>query len=384
MDILRFVNSTAVREHLRNIGHEFTAAQAAYLIDNCRSATIEGKIDAWREIVETMPDCDFLTIVNCHLQNGGSMHEAIRKHIEKTQSDLRAFMDPEDDGKKHLYFPAWSQWKSILNKDDEGNHSWLYEPNKLRSTFGPINNCVLPIPCSTFESCIEYLKEDHSYFGNTYDRHKIIKMQIDDRWHSAHEFVNDIEPVNFSLEWLIVDENYSPMCINMDWYYMGFDYMLPDIPIPFKSGDIVYENRFVPARKPSAFQKPFVYDRCVNWSEEECVSHNGKRRFTYLDDRDCFQAIAERKTDHTIHVDWDIPRAAYGYEVDSYPEDEGQNGKATLRYAGSPVCGNYLDLEYYSNSLSDDFKVLEEVSGMLRKYGTVQHSENFFYPKIDC
>ena len=67
MDILRFVNSTAVREHLRNIGHEFTAAQAAYLIDNCRSITIEGKIDAWREIVETMSDCDFLTIVNRHL-----------------------------------------------------------------------------------------------------------------------------------------------------------------------------------------------------------------------------------------------------------------------------------------------------------------------------
>lgn len=279
MDIFRYINSTAVREHLPGIGHEFTAAQVAYLIDRCGSATIEDKIDAWREVIETMPDCDFLTIVNCILNNEGSMREAVRNHIDKTQNDLQAFMDPEDGDKKHLYFPAWSQWKSTLSKDDEGNHGWLHEPNKLRSAFGPMNNCVLPIPCSTFESCIEYLKEDHSYFGNVYDKHKIIKMQVDDKWHSAHRFVNDIEPVNYSLEWIIVDDNYNPVSINMDWYYMGFDYMFHDIPIPFKSGDTVYENRFVPARKPSAFQKPFVYDRCVNWSEEECVSHNGKKTF---------------------------------------------------------------------------------------------------------
>lgn len=173
------------------------------------------------------------------------------------------------------------------------------------------------------------------------------------------------------------------MCINMDWYYMGFDYMFPDIPIPFKSGDIVYENRFVHTKMPGAFQKPFVYDRCVNWSEEESVSHDGKRRFTYLDDKDCFQAIAERNTDHMIHVDWDIPKAAYGYEVDLQPEDQGQNGKVTLRYAGSPVCRNYLDLEYYTNSLNGDFTVLDEASSMLRKYGKIQYSENFFYSKND-
>lgn len=382
MDVLRFVNSTAVREHLRNIGHEFTAAQAAYLIDNCRSITIADKIDAWCEIVETMPDLDFLTMVNSHLKNEGSMHEAIRKHIEKTQDDLRAFMDPEDGGKKHLYFPAWSQWKSALGKNDEGNHSWLYDPNEIRSEFGLINNCVLPIPCSTFESCVEYLREDRSFFGSTYDRHKIIKMPIDDKWHSAYEFVNDIEPVNFSLEWVIVDESCSPMCINMDCHYMGFDYMFPDIPIPFESGDIVYDNRFAPVGKPDAFQKPFVYDRCVNWSEEEHTSHNGKRRSTYLNDRDCRQAIMERNTDHILHVCWNIPRAAYGYEIDLHPEDQRQDGKTTLRYAGEPVCRNYLNLEYYTNSLSDDLKVLEEVSDMLRKYGEVQYSENFFYPKI--
>ena len=43
MNILRFVNSKDIREHLRNIDYEFNSLEAAWLIYQCRDATIDEK-----------------------------------------------------------------------------------------------------------------------------------------------------------------------------------------------------------------------------------------------------------------------------------------------------------------------------------------------------
>lgn len=43
MNILRFVNSKDIREHLRNIGYEFNSLEAAWLIYQCRDAAIDEK-----------------------------------------------------------------------------------------------------------------------------------------------------------------------------------------------------------------------------------------------------------------------------------------------------------------------------------------------------
>ena len=57
MDLFRFIDSKDIREHLRQIGYSFIAPEAAFLVWQCRSATLKEKITAWREIIETMPDC---------------------------------------------------------------------------------------------------------------------------------------------------------------------------------------------------------------------------------------------------------------------------------------------------------------------------------------
>lgn len=43
MDILRFVNSKDIREHLGNINYEFNSLEAAWLIYQCHDATIDEK-----------------------------------------------------------------------------------------------------------------------------------------------------------------------------------------------------------------------------------------------------------------------------------------------------------------------------------------------------
>lgn len=57
MDIYSFFNSRDVADYLRGEKHEFTAAEAAYIVYLSDTATLDEKLVAWQEIVDTMPDC---------------------------------------------------------------------------------------------------------------------------------------------------------------------------------------------------------------------------------------------------------------------------------------------------------------------------------------
>ena len=58
MDIFRFINSGVMRKHLKDMGYEFSSLEAAWLIYQCHSAPIGEKHAAWKELIETMPDCE--------------------------------------------------------------------------------------------------------------------------------------------------------------------------------------------------------------------------------------------------------------------------------------------------------------------------------------
>lgn len=57
MNILNFVDSRDIREHLRSIDFQPSAIEAAYLVWFSKTATLEQKCKAWQEIVQTMPNC---------------------------------------------------------------------------------------------------------------------------------------------------------------------------------------------------------------------------------------------------------------------------------------------------------------------------------------
>ena len=57
MDITKFLNSKDIREHLQAMDYSFDAVTAAYLVWQCRRATLSEKIQAWETIQKTMPDC---------------------------------------------------------------------------------------------------------------------------------------------------------------------------------------------------------------------------------------------------------------------------------------------------------------------------------------
>ena len=58
MDIYSFVNSRDIREHLRKIGYSFNSLETAWLIYACKRLSYEEKKEYWRELIDTMPDCE--------------------------------------------------------------------------------------------------------------------------------------------------------------------------------------------------------------------------------------------------------------------------------------------------------------------------------------
>ncbi len=95
MDVLRFINSRDIREHLRNINYEFNSLEAAWLIYQCKTATIEEKHTAWQELIETMPDCVVLERSNTKQQK--SLHDYLRRYMDLQRNLIQEFYTPADN-----------------------------------------------------------------------------------------------------------------------------------------------------------------------------------------------------------------------------------------------------------------------------------------------
>jgi len=91
MDILRFINSTDIREHLRSIRYEFNSLETAWLIYQCHDATIDEKHKAWNELIETMPDCPIEKRLNTVAQD--SLHAFLRQYMKLEDKYMNEFCD---------------------------------------------------------------------------------------------------------------------------------------------------------------------------------------------------------------------------------------------------------------------------------------------------
>lgn len=80
MDICRFINSGDIREYLELLNYPFSMTEAAWLIYQCRDASIAEKHEAWNELIETMPDCPVPR--NTSKDGDNSMHRFLSRYME--------------------------------------------------------------------------------------------------------------------------------------------------------------------------------------------------------------------------------------------------------------------------------------------------------------
>ncbi len=121
--ILQFVNSRDIRKYLGEIGYTFSALEAAWLIWQCRKASLKEKHLAWDRVIREYPDCAIEERQNTEPQE--SLHRFLREYMSVENWLLERFYDPA--GAVYL-----------ASKKDR-NRMWDSVPRVVASRFHPKN-----------------------------------------------------------------------------------------------------------------------------------------------------------------------------------------------------------------------------------------------------
>lgn len=105
MDILNFIDSKSIREHLHSINYELkTSAEAAFIVWRSNARSLEEKFKAWEWIIENMEDTDTLSMFERAYYSSDkisdeiyhSLHKGLVKYIELTKKLIDAATKTED------------------------------------------------------------------------------------------------------------------------------------------------------------------------------------------------------------------------------------------------------------------------------------------------
>lgn len=287
-----YINSSAIREHLRKLAYPLTPIQCAFLVWQSKRHTLKQKHLAWNDIIATLPDCEVEPRQNCH--GWSSLHEMLRGYMAFDEKVLSRFRMEEDNAIYECEF--WEPSTFWLNSKDKprgAEYDWTPDHKLFRS----------------LETCFSYamkraLEEERLFC--------ITKRYVDTPSESS------CSDPNISVEYdqfgeitdfyLIFDSDFFALTEEEEELWSeSFDGMWFDIPIPFEKGDIVCDNANIYTKGI-----PFVLLGTVPWYKKEHPSMNGTKYCDYSD------------------------MAAYGYSFD----------KEQL-FFNDDFRVDYLNLEYY-------------------------------------
>lgn len=238
MNILRFVNSKDIREHLGDIGYEFNSLEAAWLIYQCRDATIDEKHKAWDELIETMPDCPIEKRLNTVAQD--SLHAFLRQYMELEDKYRNEFRDGKHADTFNNDKPFVYKFKYIYKDGTE--YEW-----------------------DTVFSCLDALHESTVEPENDVISIQCTKMQID-RLNSQQ-----IAYLTPSFDFLRIDPGRIDSNKERDLFCSVFDGLWFEFPTPFQKGDVVWD----PERPEGICAGPFVTTGvCLDGIESDKTKEN--------------------------------------------------------------------------------------------------------------
>lgn len=228
MDIFRFINSKDIRKHLINLNYEFTPVEAAWLVWQCYDATLEEKHKAWQEIVETMPDCDIDKFDEA--TGNKSLHSFLKEHMEEENRLIEMFFENEPD----------IEYSSTI-------YTWDNRVYWRRYCYNSFESCFYT-DISEGESDKRFIKITKEKLTTPYSRITVLM-----------DTSQEIYTIKYRDK--IMDNCEEP--INLSFYSMQFD-----VPVPFKTGDIVYKrNRY------GLYRGIMVYDKLNNSDTKKHVCY---------------------------------------------------------------------------------------------------------------
>ena len=94
MNVLDFIDSPDIRNHLSDIDYKFSVPELAFLVYMSRKATLQKKFEAWQEIIDTMSDCSMHERLN--LEKIPSIHKFLKSYMKLLHKILDWFYEPQN------------------------------------------------------------------------------------------------------------------------------------------------------------------------------------------------------------------------------------------------------------------------------------------------
>lgn len=239
MNIYNFINSKDVRNYLRDIHYQFTTPETAFIVYWCKHATLDKKIEAWQEIIETMPDCS-MEVVQID-----SFHAFLKDYIALQRQDIQNFYA----GNGYIYSYEW-------HKTENGWYGWdwYYDDWSSDGWYGKFD-LFFPDYISCMENCTKNLAK------TDVDRIRIFKYPFGGNAGEECIFLN------YKMEIMGIKVTHER---EYDIDLAGkFNRMHFDFPTPFKRGDILAHYT---VHNISRRRRPFVLSYIDTWDSKEMMN----------------------------------------------------------------------------------------------------------------
>ena len=92
MDILQFINSNAIRNHLKKINYQFYTLEAAWLIYHSYNHSVYEKFNAYEQLMKEYPDCRVKKRLHTPAQD--SLFEYLKNYIKAYKNAIYEFEAP--------------------------------------------------------------------------------------------------------------------------------------------------------------------------------------------------------------------------------------------------------------------------------------------------
>ncbi len=299
-EIYDYINSKAIREHCKAIGHEFNAMESAFLIYQSKNHTLQEKHLVWEHIIQTMDDTQIAERLNCPYIP--SLHGFLRKYMDIQKAVLDRFFAKEAG---YIY-----SFAPLLRSEYYGDgqyHGYEYDDMDNLRVYGEygaglaaeMNRLDENLDESERQLLLGFSVTRTRILTGPEDEEENIRVTVDERGRA-----------------LQLDEGsrYGMIRENFDLLF-AFEGMWIDIPTPFKKGDIVFIDR----EKEGFPVTPFVMsDLCTDRETEA--------------DKRIYDRLAEQGdiSDMTVGGYWLSDDGSYVYrEVEhSYQDMEYYRGPA--------------------------------------------------------
>ncbi len=350
MDLFRFIDSKDIREHLRQMGYSFTAPEAAFLVWQCRSTTLKEKIAAWREIIETMPDCSMVERMN--MDAIPSVHKFLEQYIALMKRLLENFYCEE-----HAVYSYGGSYRDGSDFDEE--YDRLY-PDVTSCVAGLLNDEVIPWAPEAEHAVEDYLQTIENRECKSLPPYPVSLFEIASIRLKKRSLTSPVDCIT-----LILNDRLEPVAIDTFGQFLTkeeenllltFQGMWFAFPTPFKRGDIVFpcsegKHTFYFQHGNAAGNRPlppdelYVLDSLPTWGSEEMRQNGFAPDSNKVKNSDRWLRNLTRNGDTS-----DLSFSAYYiYQKSVIKEIE----------------GNYLLLERYNGPLSGEHRLLGAVSKLL-------------------